>query len=110
METLRILGQVSPAADTNGDLIVVPSAVAHVLSSLVVCNTSTGSRTFRVHARPAGAATATGNAIIYDNTIAAGETIAVQLGITLAATDVLTVRTSGGTGVTYTAFGSEVEA
>lgn len=106
-EALKILGQAAPAAATNGDLITVGAGAAQVVSSLVVCNTAATATTFRVHARIAGAAAAVGNAIAYDVPIAGNETITLTLGVTLAATDKLTVRSAGGA-VTFTAFGSEV--
>lgn len=103
---LKILGQAAPAGATDAALITVGAGKSQVVSSLVVCNTSGAARTVRVFARIAGAAAAVGNAIAYDLPVAAAETVALTLGIALAATDVLTVRSDSG-GVTFTAFGTE---
>lgn len=106
-ETLRILGQAQPAAATPVNLITVGAGKSQVVSTLVVANTSTSGTTFRVHARIAGAATGAANAIVFDVALAGSEVAALTLGITLAATDVLTVQSAAGT-VTFTAFGTEV--
>lgn len=106
--TYKILGQQAPTGTTNVDLITVGAAKSQVVSTLVVANTTTSSATCRVFARIAGAAAATTNALIYDANIGPNATIAFTLGITLAATDVLTVRTGTANALTFTAFGSEL--
>jgi hypothetical protein len=104
--TYKILGQAVP--NTSSDLITVGSAKSQVVSTLIVTNTTSSASTYRVHARIAGAATATSNAIIYDATCLGNTTITLTLGITLAATDVLTVISGTGSALTFTAFGSEI--
>ena len=104
----KILGQSAPANTSNADLITVSSGQSEVVSSLVITNTNANSASARVFARIAGAAAATSNAIIYDTTIAGNSTVAFTLGITLAATDVLTVRSNVADYLTFTAFGSEI--
>lgn len=106
-EALKVLGQTKPAAAVNGDVVAaVQGGHSAVVSSVVVCNTGAAT-TFRVHARIAGAAAAVTNALCYDVPIDTNETQALVLGITLAATDVLTVRSTSGT-CAFTAFGSDV--
>lgn len=106
---LGILGQAAPAAAANGDVIAAVAANRRqVVSSLVIANTGAAATTFRVFARKAGAAAAVGNAIAYDVNIDANSVISLTLGICLAATDVLTVRSAAG-GVTFTAFGEETD-
>lgn len=104
----KILGQAAPAATTNSDLITVGAAKSQVISTLVVANTTTTDATCRVFARIAGAAAATTNALVYDVTVPGAGVQAFTLGITLAATDVLTVRTGTANALTFTAFGSEI--
>lgn len=104
----KILGQSAPANTSNADLITVGASKSQVISTLVVANTTTSAATCRVFARIAGAAAATGNAVIYDASIAANSVATFTLGITLAATDVLTVRTGTANALTFTAFGSEI--
>ena len=104
--TYQILGQASPA--TSSKIFTVPSATAYVVSTLVVANTTTSSSTVRVHARVAGAAAATSNAVVYDASIPANSTVSFTLGMTFAATDVLTVVAGTSGALTVTAFGSAI--
>lgn len=106
-ETIGTLGQAAPAANTDTALYTAAAATSAVVSSLVVCNTGGAATTFRVHLRNEGAAVGVGNALVYDMTLAAKETIALTLGIALDAADVLSVRSASGT-VTFTACGTEV--
>lgn len=106
--TYKILGQSAPASTANADLITVGASKSQIVSTLVIANTTTSDATARVFARIAGAAAAAGNALLYDLTIPANGQYALTLGITLAATDVLTVRTGTSNALTFTAFGTEI--
>ena len=104
----KILGQAAPADTNNADLYTVPSATEAVISTLLVTNTTGTDATCRIFARVAGAAAATSNAIIYDGTVSANDLKAITVGITLAATDIISVRSSTGNALTFQAFGSEI--
>ena len=104
--TYEVLGQESPAANTDDDLYTVPSATSAVVSTLSVCNRGV-STTFRVAVRPAGATLANQHYIVYDNVVNAGDAVFLTLGITLAATDVVTVR-AGTADMSFSLFGSEL--
>ena len=104
--TYEVLGQESPAANTDDDLYTVPSATSAVVSTLSVCNRGV-STTFRVAVRPAGATLANQHYIVYDNFVNAGDAVFLTLGITLAATDVVTVR-AGTADMSFSLFGSEL--
>ena len=106
--TYKILGQSAPANTSNADMITVGAAKSQIVSSLVIANTTSSSATARVFVRIAGAAAAASNAVIYDTIINAKSTAAFTLGITLAATDVITVQTGTANALTFTAFGSEL--
>ena len=106
--TYKILGQSAPSTTSNTDLITVGASKSQVISSLVIANTTTATATARVFARIAGAAAAASNAVVYDVAIPGASTATFTLGITLAATDVLTVRSGTGSALTFTAFGSEL--
>ena len=105
--TYKVLGQVAPAATTNTTLYTVPSATSAVCSTLVVCNRGLSQVNFRVAVRPAGAAIADSHYLIYDNFIAANDSVFLTLGITLATTDVITVYSNSST-LTFSLFGSEI--
>ena len=103
----KVLGQSAPSATTDTTLYTVPSATDAVVSTIVVCNRSASARTYRIAVRPAGASIANQHYLAYDVAIAANDSTALTLGITLDATDVITVRASTAD-LSFTAFGSEI--
>lgn len=103
----KTLGQSNPSATTNTSLYTVPSSTSTVVSTVTVCNQASTAGTFRIAIRPAGASIAAQHYIAYDTPIAANDTIALTLGITLATTDVVTVYASSAT-MSFSAFGSEI--
>lgn len=105
--TYKVLGQSSPAATTATTLYTVPAATSAVVSTLSVCNTTAAGVTVRLAVRPAGAALATAHYLAYDLPAGGKETITLTLGITLAATDVVTVYASAAD-VVFHAYGSEL--
>lgn len=102
----KVLGQSNPSATTATTLYTVPSGKTAVVSTLVVANTSTSGATYRIAIRVAGATLATSQYIAYDVAVAANDSTALTLGITLAATDVITVYASSAN-LVFTAFGDE---
>ena len=104
--TYKVLGQSAPSAATDTALYTVPSATSAVVSTLSICNRGV-STTFRVAVRPAGATLANQHYIVYDNFVNAGDAVFLTLGITLAATDVVTVR-AGTADMSFSLFGSEI--
>jgi len=102
----KVLGQEIPAATTATDLYTVPSATQAVCSTLSVCNQGV-STTVRVAIRPAGAALATSQYIVYETVVSMNDTLFLTLGVSLAATDVVTVY-SGTATVSFSLFGSEI--
>ena len=103
----KVLGQVAPSATTATTLDTVPSATQAVVSTITVCNRAATAATFRIAVRPAGATLANEHYIAFDSAIAANSTIALTIGITLAATDVITVYGSTAN-LSFNAFGSEI--
>ena len=65
------------------------------------------SGTYRIAVRPNGATLATEHYIVYDATIQANTTAAYTLGITIDASDVVTVYASSAS-ISFNAFGSEI--
>ena len=105
--TYKVLGQSNPSATTLTTLYTVPSATNAVVSSITVANLAATSATFRIAVRPAGASIANSQYIGYDITLGASDTTVLTMGITMNATDVLSVYASTST-VTFSAFGSEI--
>jgi hypothetical protein len=104
----KVLGQSAPSTTSNADLYTVPASTSAIVSTLVIANTTTSDATARVFVRVAAAAAAASNAIVYDVSVPANGFITLTLGITLATTDVITVRTGTANALTFQAFGSQV--
>lgn len=104
----KILGQAAPANTSNADLITVGTGKQQIISTVIVANTTTTDATCRIFARIGGAAAAASNAIVYDVSVPATGIQAFTLGITLTATDVLTIRSGTANALTFTAFGTEI--
>lgn len=105
--TYKVLGQNNPSANTNTDLYTVGTNTSTVCSTLVICNQAASSATFRIAVRPSGAALAAQHYLSYDTSINANDSVTLTIGITLSATDVVTVRSSTAT-LSFNLFGSEI--
>ena len=105
--TYKVLAQSAPSATTNTDVYTVGSGKQAIVSTITVANRSASGRTYRIAIRPAGATLANEHYIAYDVTLAANDTTALTLGITLTATDVVTVYASTAD-LSFGIFGSEI--
>ena len=105
--TYKVLGQVAPSATTATTLETAPAATQVVISTISVCNRAATAATYRIAVRPAGATLANEHYIAYDATVAANNTTFITVGITLAATDVVTVYASTAN-LSFSAFGTEI--
>lgn len=102
----KSLGQLNPSATTLSTLYTVPSATQAIASTLVVCNQGV-STTFRVAVRPAGASIDPKHYLAYDSPLDANGSIFLTFGMTLTATDVVSVYAGTGN-LSFNLFGSEV--
>lgn len=105
--TYKVLGQVSPAATTATTLYTVPSNRSTVISTLTICNRVNTSATYRIAVRAGGASLSNEQYIAYDTIISGNDTVALTLGLSLAATDVVTIYASTAN-VSFNLFGSEM--
>jgi hypothetical protein len=105
--TYKVLGQVNPAASTATTAYTVPSATQTVISTITVTNLGPASATYRLAVRPDGEALANKHYIVYDSTLAPQGTDTLTIGMTLDATDVVTVLASTAT-MAFNLFGSEI--
>ena len=99
--------QVEPAANTLTTLYTVPADTQAIFSAINVCNTGSANATFRIAFRPGGAALEDKNHIIYDATITGNDTYMINQGMSMGATDVLSVRASTAS-VCFVGFYAEV--
>lgn len=104
----KVLGQAAPANTNNADLYTVPAGRQAIVSSITITNDTGTAATARIFVRVAGAAASASNALVYDTSIAANSVVGLTLGVTLGATDVLTVQNGTANALTFQAFGQEV--
>jgi len=105
--TYKVLGQSAPSATAATDLYTVGAGKSAVVSTIAVCNRAASSATYRIAIRVAGSALSNEEYIAYDSTVAANDSTMLTIGITLAATDVITVYASTAN-LSFSAFGSEI--
>ena len=105
--TYKVLGQSNPAAATLTTLYTAPVGTQAVVSSIVIANLAASAATFRIAIRVAGSAISNEEYIAYDITLGASDSTVLTLGITLGATDVISVYASTTT-VAFSAYGSEI--
>lgn len=103
----KVLGQTGDASANNVTLYTVPASTETVVSTIVVCNRETSANTFRIAVRPDGATLANSHYLAYDTNIDASDSITLTLGITLDASDLITVGASDAN-VSFSAFGTEI--
>jgi hypothetical protein len=103
----KVLGQSAPSATTNTDVYTVGSGKQAIISTITVANRSASARSYRIAVRPAGATLANQHYLAYDVALAANDTTALTLGVTLTATDVVTVYASTAD-LSFGIFGSEI--
>lgn len=103
----KVLGQVATAAATATTLYTCPASTQTVISTITVANTSATASKFRIAIRPNAATLATAHYIAYDVGLAGNDAIALTLGLTVDAADVVTVYASTAT-VVFNAYGSEI--
>jgi hypothetical protein len=104
---LRILGQALPTANTFTDIYRVPVSTSAVVSTLNVCNLTASNVSFRVAARPNANTLTAQQYLAFDVAIPAQDTIALTIGMSLAANDTITAFSFQGN-VAFTLFGSEI--
>lgn len=103
----KVLGQSSPAANTLTSAYTVPAATEAVISTIVVSNQGPTATTYRIAIRPNGASIAQTHFIAYDLTIPALDSLIMTIGLTIDATDVVSVESYSGL-VNFSIFGSEI--
>ena len=103
----KILGQVGDGSANDVALYTVPSSTETVISSIIVCNRENSANTFRLAVKSDGGSVANEDYIAYDSNIQANDTITLTLGITLNASDIISVGASDSN-VTFSVYGTEI--
>ena len=84
-----------------------PASTETVISTLIICNRAAAAKTYKVILRPDDETLADKHYLAFDVAIAANDTTALTLGITMNASDKLYVLGSD-TNLSFTAFGTEI--
>jgi len=105
--TYKTLAQAAPAATTLTTLYTVGASTSTVVSTVIICNQAASAATYRIAVSPAGAEVEAKHYIVYGATVAASDTTALTLGITLATTDVVRIYASTAN-LSFSLFGSEI--
>jgi hypothetical protein len=103
----KVLGQSKPAAATLTSLYTVPSATSAVISTIVVCNTTSNNEEIRIAVRPAGAAIDDKHYIVHTVGLPPFANYTYTLGLTLATTDVVSIYSLTGY-ASFSIFGTEI--
>lgn len=106
-KTYKILAQSAPSATTATDIYTVSASTQVVISTIIIANRDTSGATYRIALRPNGASLANSHYIAYDTSVGANDSTALSLGITMDASDVLTVYASSAN-LTFSVFGAEI--
>lgn len=107
--TYKILGQLAAASAITATEAVYtcPAATQTIISTMTVCNRSSGTAVYRIAVRPNGTAAAAQHYIAYDSYIAGNDTIALTLGITVDAADIIGAYASNAN-LTFNCYGAEI--
>jgi len=104
----KTLGQFDVTSATLQDIYTVPSATEAVLSTIVIANRAATTDTFRIAIRTDGDAISNKHYIAYDVTVQGNDSVALTMGVTIQATDVVSVSGTGSSALSVNLFGSEI--
>ena len=103
----KVLGQSNPAATTLTTLYTVPAATQTIISTITVANQAATAATYRIAVRVAAASITAAQYLAYDVSLPANASDTLTLGVTVDATDIISVYASS-TDISFNAFGSEI--
>ncbi len=106
-DTLLVLGQDYPNANVLTTLYTVPSSTSTTVSSITICNQSSGSANFSVSVAPSGAADTPSQYIYFQLYLDGNDTFIATVGFTLASTDQVRVLSNTGN-VSFSLFGVQI--
>lgn len=101
----KVLGQLASTTSPVA-LYTCPASTETVISTITIANREAAVNTYRIILRPDNETLADKHYLAYDVSIPANDTVALTLGITMNANDVLYISGSD-TNLSFSAFGSE---
>lgn len=109
-EAYKVLAQAHLTTTNDTDIYTVPSLTETVVSSVVVANVGTATGTYNIAVRPNGDTLANQHYIAKGVALAGNDSTTLTLGITLDASDVITVATDTINTYSFNIFGTEITA
>lgn len=99
--------QGTAGVSTYATLYETPASTEAVISTIVVCNTSASPATYRIGLDTTAGTPSASEWLVYDAALAANDSVALTLGVSLDAGKFIRVSSSANT-VTFSAFVSEI--
>lgn len=103
----KVLGQSNPIGNTLTNVYTVPAATQAVISTITICNQSASNASYSIAVAPNGETDNVKHYVIRGGVAPAADAIAITLGITIDATDVVRANTNSPN-VSINIFGSEI--
>ena len=107
---LKILGQLNPTANTQGNVYVVPAATSAVINNIIVANQSASNVSYSIIVMPSGGFSATAANtyfVVRGGIVPASDTATLSLGLTIPTGTILAANSNSGS-VSISAFGVEI--
>lgn len=107
-QTYKTLGQVDLTTTNLTDVYEVPAATQSVISTIVLANRTGSATTYSIAVRTEGDAISNKHYIAYGVALAANNSTTLTLGITVEATDIISVSAANANAVSVNIFGAEI--
>ena len=104
----KSLGQLDLTTTALTTLYTCPASTETVISTVIIANRTASADSFRLAIRTDGDAISNKHYIAYDVPVAANDSTTLTLGITVKATDVISVQATTADVLSVNAFGAEV--
>ena len=107
---LKILGQLNPTANTQGNVYVVPASTAAIVNNITVANQTAANVSYSIIVMPSGSFSATAANtffIVRGGIVPASDTATLSLGVTLPSGAILAANSNSGS-ISISAFGVEI--
>lgn len=107
---IKILGQLNPTANTQGNVYVVPASTTGIVNNIVVANQSASNASYSIIVMPSGSFSATAANtyfVVRGGVVPASDTATLSLGLTLPTGTILAANSNSGS-ISISAFGVEI--
>jgi hypothetical protein len=104
----KTLGQVDLTTTSLTDLVTVGAGKEVIISTIVIANRTASADSFRIAIRTDGDAISNKHYVAYDVPVAANDSTTLTLGISMVATDVLSVKATTADVLSINVFGAEI--